>query len=68
MVSIVLITGWQKTNAQPVYETRVAYYSPVLSRISVLSIHVSDTVVHDSVFHFLTDKLGLAVEYYPKQH
>lgn len=38
-----------------------------LSQISVLSIHVSDTITHDSVFHFLNDKLGLAVEYYPEK-
>jgi hypothetical protein len=38
---------------------------PVISRVSVLSIHVRDTLVHDSIFHFLTDKLGLSVEYYP---
>lgn len=39
--------------------------SPVLSKISVLTIHVSDTIIHDSVFHLLTDRLGLPVEYYP---
>ncbi len=39
--------------------------SPLISKISVLSIHVRDTLVHDSLFHFLADKLGLAVEYYP---
>jgi hypothetical protein len=40
-------------------------FLPVISRISVLSIHVRDTLVHDSIFHFLKDKLGLSVEYYP---
>jgi hypothetical protein len=40
-------------------------FLPVLSRISVLSIHVRDTLTHDSVFHFLTDRLGLSVEYFP---
>jgi hypothetical protein len=45
----------------------VTDYSPVISRISVLSIHVRDTLVHDSVFHFLTDRLGLPVEYYPEK-
>ena len=38
---------------------------PLMSEISVLTIHVSDTMVHDSVFHFLSDILGLPVEYYP---
>ena len=42
-------------------------FLPIISRISVLSIHVRDTLVHDSVFHFLTDKLGLPVEYYPQK-
>ena len=39
--------------------------SSLISRVSVLSIHVRDTLVHDSVYHFLNEKLGLAVEYYP---
>ena len=37
----------------------------IISRISVLSIHVCDTIVHDSVFHYLTEQIGLPVEYYP---
>ncbi len=39
--------------------------SSLISRVSVLSIHVRDTLVHDSVYHFLNEKLGLSVEYYP---
>jgi hypothetical protein len=66
-VIIVLIAGWQKIIAQPVHGEGPAYSSPVISRVAVLSIHVRDTVVHDSVFHFLTDKLGLSVEYYPEK-
>lgn len=53
------------TSSDPLNWSDANTYSPVISRISVLSIHVSDTLVHDSVFHFLTDKLGLSVEYYP---
>jgi len=68
IVIIGLIYGWQKTNAQSIHETGVLCSSPVISRISVLSIHVRDTLVHDSVFHFLTDKLGLSVEYYPVKY
>jgi len=43
-------------------------YSSPISRVSVLSIHVSDIAMHDSVFHFLTDKLGLPVEYYSEKY
>ncbi len=67
-VIMVLIYGWQKNNAQSIHETGVLSSSPVISRISVLSIHVRDTLVHDSVFHFLSDKLGLSVEYYPVKY
>lgn len=38
---------------------------PVLSGLHTLSIHVRDTVTHDSVYHFLVDKLKLPVYYYP---
>jgi len=37
----------------------------LFSRFHTLSIHVSDTITHDSIFHFLTDKLMLPVYYYP---
>ena len=37
----------------------------IVSQVSVLTIHVSDTNTHDTVFHFLTDVLKLPVDYYP---
>jgi hypothetical protein len=37
----------------------------IVSQVSVLTIHVSDTNIHDTVFHFLTDVLKLPVDYYP---
>jgi hypothetical protein len=37
-----------------------------VSEVSVLTIHVGDTNIHDSVFHFLTDVLKLPVDYYPQ--
>ena len=37
----------------------------VLSEVSVLTIHVSDTNTHGVVFHFLTDVLKLPVDYGP---
>lgn len=38
---------------------------PIISGLHTLSIHVLDTITHDSVFHFLADKLKLPVYYYP---
>jgi hypothetical protein len=38
---------------------------PLFSRFHTLSIHVRDTVTHDSIFHFLVDKLKLPVYYFP---
>jgi hypothetical protein len=38
---------------------------PVFSVLHTLSIHVRDTITHDSVFLFLTDKLKLPVYYSP---
>jgi len=37
----------------------------LFSRFHTLSIHVRDTVTHDSVFHFFVDKLNLPVYYFP---
>jgi hypothetical protein len=39
---------------------------PLVSEVSVLTIHVSDTNTHDSVFHFLTDVLKLPIDYGPE--
>lgn len=39
--------------------------TPVFSGLHTLSIHIRDTLTHDSVFHFLSDKLKLPVYYYP---
>jgi hypothetical protein len=38
---------------------------PLFSGLHTLSIHVRDTITHDSVFKFLVDKLKLPVYYYP---
>jgi hypothetical protein len=38
---------------------------PLFSAFHTLSIHVRDTITHDSVFHFLVEKLKLPVYYYP---
>lgn len=38
---------------------------PIFSGLHTLSIHVRDTITHNSVYHFLVDKLKLPVYYYP---
>lgn len=38
---------------------------PLFSGLHTLSVHVRDTVTHDSVFKFLVEKLKLPVYYYP---
>ena len=44
----------------------ISHSKPVFSKgIHTLSIHVRDTSTHDSVFHFLVDKLKLPVYYFP---
>ena len=66
---LILITGFLNTwqNNFTLQEKEISKSSPLplIAKISVLTIHVSDTIVHDSVFHFLSDQLGLPVEYYP---
>jgi hypothetical protein len=49
----------------PVYSLRGQTNDLIVSEVSVLTIHVSDTNTHDAVFHFLTDVLKLPVDYYP---
>ncbi len=63
-----LIFGFSIVSSQPSNVTGTAESGTVISKISVLSIHVREAAVHDSVFHFLTDKLGLPVEYYPVKY
>jgi hypothetical protein len=52
----------QKETAQ---DSIVTQTIPLFSELHTLSIHVRDTITHDSVFHFLVDKLKLPVYYYP---
>lgn len=46
-------------------ETGTHSEKPLFSRLHTLSIHIKDPVIHDSVFHFLKDKLQLPVYYNP---
>jgi hypothetical protein len=41
---------------------------PVISGLHTLSVHVRDTVTHDSLFNFLADELQLPVYYHPVSH
>ena len=47
------------------HDSKVPEKNPLFSRLHTLSIHVRDTITHDSVFHFLVDELKLPVYYYP---
>ena len=47
-------------------ESAISKPNPVFSSgLHTLSIHVKDSIVHDSVFHFLVEKLKLPIYYYP---
>lgn len=50
-----------QTEEYPVYLPE----SPLVSGVHTLSIHVNDTISHDSVYRFLVQKLGLPVYYTP---
>ncbi len=65
LTAICLMAIRQGLIAQPAADREELKYAPVISRVAVLSIHIRDTIVHDSIYHFLTEKLGLPVEYYP---
>lgn len=52
----------QKESAQ---DRSIPKTDPLFSGLHTLSIHVRDTITHDSVFHFLADELNLPVYYYP---
>jgi hypothetical protein len=62
LLVIGLIIGLQNISAQSVKES---VHDPVIARLQTLSIHVRDTITHDSVFHFLAEKLELPVYFYP---
>jgi hypothetical protein len=62
-----LMLSFQTNLAQKesVHDSIVHKTIPLFSGLHTLSIHVRDTITHDSVFHFLIDKLKLPVYYYP---
>jgi hypothetical protein len=66
LFTIGLITGWLNVNAQTLKEDESESFTPLLSKLALVSVHVRSSSVHDSIFHLLTDKLGLSVEYYPE--
>jgi len=68
LILLGMVSAWPPANTQPLDESGTQHSEAVISRISVLSIHIGQARVHDSLFHFLTEKLGLPVEYYPLQY
>jgi len=50
---------------ESVRDSSIPKTNPLFSGLHTLSIHVRDTITHDSIFHFLADKLKLPVYYYP---
>ena len=53
------------SHEEVIRDSSIPKTNPLFSGLHTLSIHVRDTITHDSVFHFLTDKLKLPVYYYP---
>jgi len=62
-ISIHQLTGSNKTSASKSTEQP---RDTIFSRLHTLSIHIKDPAIHDSVFHFLKDKLQLPVYYNPE--
>ena len=51
---------------EAVSESFISHTNPLFSTgLHTLSIHVQDSITHDSVFHFLVEKLKLPIYYYP---
>lgn len=65
-VAILIQTNMAQTESPHDFVIHDTY--PVFSEFHTLSIHVRDTLTHDSLFHFLTDKLKLPVYYYPLRY
>jgi len=60
-----IINSPAQTNKQSIPVSQVFPSQIILSNLHTLSIHIKDPVIHDSVFHFLKDKLKLPVYYNP---
>lgn len=67
LILLVLLMSFQSDPAQKesIPDSAFQKTMPLFSGLHTLSIHVRDTITHDSVFHFLADKLKLPVYYYP---
>lgn len=50
----------------PLGTARSGTNDTLLSKVAVLTIHVSDTNTHDTIFRFLTDVLKLPIDYGPE--
>lgn len=62
---LAIINSPAQTNKQSIPVSQVFRSQIILSNLHTLSIHIKDPVIHDSVFHFLKDKLQLPVYYNP---
>ncbi len=62
---MILLSQTNFTQTESLRYHAVSRSNPLFSGLNTLSIHVRDTITHDSVFHFLVDKLKLPVYYYP---
>ncbi len=64
-LSWILAIGWINPQCQEVKSEVPDAAMPVISKVALLSIHVSSVELHDSVYHLLTKQFGLPVDYYP---
>jgi hypothetical protein len=65
---IIMIYQPNPGQAKPSVDSVVLITNPIISTLHTLSIHVRDTITHDSIFHFFADKLNLPVYYYPVKY
>jgi hypothetical protein len=65
LIGMMMLFQTDFTREKTAHTTIVPKTIPIFSGLHTLSIHVRDTITHNSVYHFLADKLKLPVYYYP---
>ena len=65
LLGMIMLFQTNMAQRESAHDSIVLKTIPLFSELHTLSIHVRDTITHDSVFHFLVDKLKLPVYYYP---
>jgi hypothetical protein len=68
LLGTIVISETDFAQTKPDNGTNTIIANPMVSSLHTLSIHVRDTITHDSVFHFFIDKLKLPVYYYPVRY